>query len=192
MEADRKAALRAAALAARRELGDETRALAAAAVTARLLGLPELHGAATVLLYAATREELDVTGVVVPLRERGTRTLFPRVRDRELDLVAADDLSRLEPGYRGVREPVGPAIDPEVVDAVVVPGVAFDPHGGRLGHGGGHYDRLLARLPEDCVRIGTCFACQVVPNVPRDEHDAPVDLVVTERAVYRTGGRAGL
>lgn len=191
MDDDRKGALRASALAARRELGRGERAMAAAAVCARLLALPELRDARTVLLYAAKPDELEVAGIVGPLHERGGRTLFPRVRGDDLELVAAHDLLTLQLGYRGIREPVGPAVDPDVVDVVVAPGVAYDPHGGRLGHGGGHYDRLLARLPESTVRIGVCFSCQVVPRVPREDHDAVVDLVVTERALYRTRARSG-
>ncbi len=190
MDDERKAALRTSTLAARRDLGQGQRTEAAAAVTARILALPELRSGATVLLYAAMRDELDVAGLVAPIHERGGRTLFPRVRDDELEIVAAHDLRTLQLGYRGIREPAGPALDPDIVDAVVVPGVAYDPHGGRLGQGGGYYDRLLPRLPATAVRIGVCFACQVVPWVPRQEHDAGVDLVVTERAVYRAGARA--
>jgi 5-formyltetrahydrofolate cyclo-ligase len=190
VEVDRKAALRAATLAARRALRTGERAEASLTVVGRLVALPELRRAEVVLLYAALAEETDVGAAVAPLRARGVRTLFPRVRGDRLDLVAASDLRTLQLGYRGIHEPVGPAIDPDSVDAVVTPGVAFDPHGGRLGQGGGHYDRLLASLPDDTVRIGVCFACQVVPRVPRDHHDLPVDLVVTDRAVYRTHARA--
>ncbi len=80
-------------------------------------------------------------------------------------------------------------MDPEEVEIAVVPGVAFDVVGGRLGQGGGHYDRLLGFLDVDCDRVGFCFSCQVVPFVPCEEHDEPVDLVVTERALYRTHAR---
>ena len=191
MEPDAKQALRTATLAARRQLSTDERAAASARAVERLLALPELRSPRTVLLFAAARDELDVGGAVGPLHGRGARTLFPRVRGRELELVAAADLRTLELGYRGIREPVGPTIDPEVVDVAVVPGVAFDPHGGRLGHGGGHYDRLLARLPRTTVVIGVGFACQVVPSVPRDEHDLPVDLVVTDHRVHRTAARRG-
>ena len=182
---DAKTALRRTALLARRSLSDDQRRTAAAAVAERLLGMRRLHAARNVLLYAATADELDVTSVAAPLRDAGVRTLFPRVRGDELELVAATDLLNLRLGYRGIREPVGPAIDPDVVDVAVVPGVAFDVHGGRLGHGGGHYDRLLAALPEDRLAIGVCFACQVVPRVPLEPHDLPVDVVVTEAGVHR-------
>lgn len=189
MDVERKSSLRAAALAARRSLSPEERASASAAVVGRLLALADLRTASTVLLHAALREEVDVGAAVGPLHARGVRTLFPRVRGESLDLVATTDVRTLELGYRGILEPVGPAIDASVVDAVVLPGVAFDPHGARLGQGGGHYDRLLATLPDTAHRIGVCFACQMVPDVPRASHDAPVDVVITERATYRTGAR---
>lgn len=185
----RKAALRRATVTARRQLRDGERAAASAAAVTRLLSLPELDGARIVLLYAALAEELDVGGAVGPLRARGVRTCFPRVDGDRLVLVAASDLRTLQLGYRGIREPAGPPVHPSAIDAVVLPGVAFDPHGGRLGQGGGHYDRLLPQLDEEAVRIGACFACQVVPDVPRELHDQPVDVVVTDRAVYRTGAR---
>lgn len=184
-----KSRLRESALQARRRLAPDERHRASSAIVERLLGLPSLRMARTVLLYAPMSEEADVSTAVAPLRERGMRTLLPRVRGDELELAAAGDLHALDAGYRGIREPTGPSIDPEVIDLVVVPGVAFDPHGGRLGHGGGHYDRLLARLAPECLRVGTCFACQVVPRVPREEHDEPVDIVLTEHARYLTEAR---
>jgi 5-formyltetrahydrofolate cyclo-ligase len=182
---DTKAALRTTALRARRNLEPGDRHRAAEAVARRLAGLRELSRTRCVALFAAMPEELDPSAIVPVLVQRGARTLFPRVRDDRLELVAATDLLTLRLGYRGVREPAGPAIDPSVVDAALVPGVAFDVRGGRLGHGGGHYDRLLAELPDDCVTIGVCFACQVVPQVPREDHDRDVDIVVTEAGVHR-------
>jgi 5-formyltetrahydrofolate cyclo-ligase len=184
-----KARLRTSALDARRRLSARERHDASAAIAERLLRQPELRRPGHVLVFAAMDDEADLAGAIGPLRERGVRTLFPRVRGDDLELVAASDLLTLKLGYRGVREPSGPRIDPGIVDVAVVPGVAFDPHGGRLGHGGGHYDRLLARLPSDCLRVGVCFSAQVVPRVPRQDHDEPVDLVITERARYRTRAR---
>ena len=188
MDDTTKHRLRASTRAARAALSSEERVAASARIVARLLALPELRAASTVAVYAPVRDEVDVGGLIAPLHTAGARTLFPRVRGSELDLVAATDLRNLQLGYRGVREPSGPAIDPSVVDVAVVPGLAFDPRGGRLGSGGGHYDRLLARLPTEVVRIGVGFTCQVVPLVPRQTHDQPVQLVVTETAVHRAAG----
>lgn len=184
-----KAALRRSTSRARRSLEPDQRVAANAAICRRLLGLSGLVRAGTVLAYAPMAEEADPTGAVSALRERGTRTLLPRVRGDELDLVQVADGHGLTVGFRGILEPVGPALDPFVVDAVLVPGLAFDLAGGRTGHGGGHYDRLLARLPDDCLRIGVAFSCQVVPRAPMDLHDEVVDVVVTEASTHHTGAR---
>jgi 5-formyltetrahydrofolate cyclo-ligase len=187
--ATRKAALRDSVLLARRELTDEERRAASRSAAERLVRLPEVWRAGVVALYVATPDEIDPSGVVPMLRERSIRTLFPRVRGERLDLAEANDPHALPGGFRGIREPTGPAIDASVVDVVVLPGIAFDLDGGRLGQGGGHFDRLLPELPEDTVRIGLAFSCQVVPRVPREDHDEVVDIVVTDHAVHRTGAR---
>lgn len=180
-----KDSLRATASASRRGLSPDERRDATRGALRRLLRLPALRHPEVVLAYAATPAELDLADLLARLQERGARTLLPRLRGDDLELVAVTDVSRLAVGRRGVREPGGPEVPPSEVDVAIVPGVAFDPHGGRLGRGGGHYDRLLPRLPLDATRIGVCYSCQMVPRVPVEEHDAPVDLVVTERAVYR-------
>lgn len=181
---DRKVALRRSARDARRSLSPATRTAATAAIGERLGELPELIPAGTVLVYAAGATEVDVEAAAGELRARGVTTLYPRVRGEDLDLVAVDDPSELVLGHRDILEPTGPSNDPTTVDAVLVPGVAFDLRGGRLGQGGGHYDRLLPRIG-DAVRIGIAFACQIVPSVPRLDHDVAVDIVVTEQSVQR-------
>ncbi|MEX1176860.1 MAG: 5-formyltetrahydrofolate cyclo-ligase [Nitriliruptor sp.] len=187
---DRKAALRRATRAARDGLTGIERATASAAAVARLRRLPELRRARVVALYAAHGSELDLTDLTAWLRSRGVTTALPRVEGAELTLVEAGPNTPLASGYRGVREPTGRPIHATAVDTVVLPGLAFDPVGGRLGQGGGHYDRLLGQVGDAVTRIGVGFACQLVPRVPREVHDAPVDIVVTDRATYRTGARA--
>jgi 5-formyltetrahydrofolate cyclo-ligase len=187
--ATRKTALRHSVLLARRELGPEDRRDASSAAVDRLLRLPEVWRAGVVALYVATADELDPLGAVAMLRERDIRTLFPRVRGEHLEFAEAQDPHALPGGFRGIREPTGPAVSADVIDVAVLPGVAFDLDGGRLGQGGGHYDRLLPGLPEDTVRIGMAFSCQIVPRVPREDHDEVVDIVVTDHAVHRTGAR---
>lgn len=186
----RKASLRRAATSARQGLTAAERVTASTAAAERIWRLPELRSARTVGLYVAHEAELDLTDLLLRCRTRGTRTALPRVSRNELVLVVTTATEDLFPGYRGIAEPTGPPLDPAEVDVLVLPGVAFDPHGGRLGRGGGHYDRLLARLPSRTVRIGAGFACQLVPNVPRERHDAGLDLVVTDRAVYRAPSRS--
>ena len=191
IDRERKRALRAATLAVRRQLRPTERARASASLTARLEALPELRAVRTALVYAALPEEPDLQAFMTTLRLQGVRTLLPRVRGEHLDLVATSASRPLVAGFRGVLEPPGAPEDPRDVDIAFVPGVAFDLHGGRLGHGGGHYDRLLSLLDDGAVRVGVAFACQIVPAVIREPHDEPVDVVVTERATHRTSAGRG-
>ncbi len=183
---DRKSALRRSARDARRAMSDHARHEADVAVNARLRELPELRIVRAVLVYAAAGGEVDVEPTAAELRTRGITTLYPRVRGEDLDLVPVTDLSSLVAGHRNILEPRGEPADPTVVDAAIVPGVAFDLRGGRLGQGGGHYDRLLPRIG-DAIRVAVAYTCQVVPQVPRDEHDVAMDILVTDRSVSRPG-----
>lgn len=184
----RKAALRRTARAARADLGPAERHQAAAAVVSQLDRLPAMRRATQVLLYAGSPVELDVAGLAGSLRERGVVTCFPRVAGGDLEVVAGTPLG-LRVGFRGIAEPPGPPREIADLDVAIVPGVAFDLMGGRLGQGGGHYDRLLGRLLPHTLRVGVGFSCQLVPRVPRQPHDEPVDLIVTEHGAHGTGAR---
>lgn len=183
--ARRKIAVRTEARHRREALAPDVRATASADAIARLLALPEITEAATIALYAATPDELDVTVAGMRLRERDAAILLPRVHGDRLVLVPVTGTTELRAGYRSILEPGGPADGTSSLDAIVVPGVAFDAAGRRLGRGGGHYDRLLAELPPTTHRIGACFEAQIVPEVPTGRDDQAVDVVVTERAVRR-------
>lgn len=190
-----KQRMRASARAARRALEPELRRAASEAICRHLLALPRLVEAAVVLGYAASSEEPDPSGALTALLEQGAAVLLPRVEGEQLEIVAIEDLVALAPGYLGIPEPTGPAVEvfPPIDTAslaVLVPGVAFDPRGGRLGQGGGHYDRLLALLDGATaapVLIGVAFTTQLVQEVPRARHDHGVHLVVTEDGAIGPG-----
>lgn len=181
----RKQSLRATIRRARAALDAAAAAEASVAIVERLRSLPELQSARVVALYAATEQEADISTLLPWLHERDVRTLYPRVVGERLELSEVSDAGRLQVGFRGILEPSGIAVGAEVVDVALVPGIAFDPHGGRLGHGGGHFDRLLATLQDHATLVGVAFSLQVVPSLPLEEHDVPMDAVVTERAVHR-------
>jgi 5-formyltetrahydrofolate cyclo-ligase len=184
-----KAALRAEARHRRAGLDAAVRGRAAAAAGARLLALPEVAAARVVALYAAIGDELDPRSAVDAVAAAGCTVALPRVAGPDLDLVAVTPSTPVAPGHRGVLEPSGPPLPLAQVDVVVVPGLAFDRHGGRLGQGGGHYDRLLARLPPRTLRVGLCLDRQLVRAVPGAAHDQPVDVVVTESSTVRARRR---
>ena len=183
-----KHSARVEALARRDRLSPVDRKRASAAATANLLGLPELKDAGVILAYFALPSEIDPLAGVSALRRRGATIVYPRVEGAGvLGVHVVDDELELLPGPFGLSEPSAQALraDLRLVDAVVVPAVAFDRLGMRLGYGGGYYDRLLPGLRADCPRIGLAFDEQIVAELPAEHHDAAVDVVVTPTRVIR-------
>jgi 5-formyltetrahydrofolate cyclo-ligase len=184
--AERKRALRAEMLAARMRLPPAARAAASRALAGRVASLPAFAAAGTVALYPAMGAEADPAEVARRALAAGKRLAWPRLEPGGLRLAfAACAPEDLVPGPAGTREPPpGAAPVPlEEIDLLLVPGVAFDARGQRLGRGRGHYDATLAALPRRSARVGLAFETQLVPEVPREAHDAPLDAVVTERRV---------
>jgi 5-formyltetrahydrofolate cyclo-ligase len=164
----------------------------AVGVARNLLDLPELASASVVLAYAALPAELDPMPGVSALRKRGATIAYPRIESPGvLGIHEIEHESALVEGPFGLSEPRAgePRVEAELVDAVIVPAVAFDLQGLRLGYGGGYYDRLLPALRPDCVRIGVAFDEQVLAQLPAEEHDESVDIVVTPTRVIRPNAR---
>lgn len=181
-----KAALRARVLAARDALPAQFRAQASATITGRLVRLEGFPTARSVLAYSSFGSEFDTGAFNAHVIGSGRQLVLPRVdrTARRLRLYVVDDLERdLLAGTWGIREP-----DPETcrevtideVDFALVPGVAFDAHGHRLGYGGGFYDRLLAPAPAELPRVVAAFSAQVVDVVPTEAHDCAMTTLVTE------------
>jgi len=148
--------------------------------------LPAWKTARAVALYVPMGAEVDTAELALRASAAGKRVAWPRLRESGLALgFASCEPSDLVAGPAGTREPPSAAAPAllEELDLVVVPGVAFDEEGRRLGRGRGHYDATLALLPERTVRVGLAFELQMVERVPCEAHDVRLDAVVTERRV---------
>lgn len=182
-----KKELRRLALGRRDALGARERAGASLAICRLLAALPELSGVKTVLGYAAVGSECSLAALYETLAARGVTLAFP-VAGPGGGMEAFVPAGPLVPGRFSIPEPdpaVSRRLAPEELDAVLVPCAGFDGEGGRLGRGGGYYDRYLLR----CTRseaILTAFEAQRLPRVPREEHDLGFSLLVTEAGVFRT------
>jgi 5-formyltetrahydrofolate cyclo-ligase len=177
-----KHAARARARQARNGVEQVERRAAAHELSLTLLDLPELVGAQVVLAYAALPNELDPAPAIWRLRKRGVRIAYPRIEaPGVLDVHYVDHELELVPGPFGLAQPSEHAarVPHALIDAVILPAVAYDERGMRLGYGGGYYDRLLPLLRDDCVRVGVVFDEQILPEIPAEEHDACVDVVIT-------------
>jgi 5,10-methenyltetrahydrofolate synthetase len=195
--AERKAELRRTVLARRDALDPETRAASSIRIFSRIAALPAFRRARVVLAYSAFGSEPATGPFLATVLAGGLTLVLPRVNrtTRMLDLYRVTDLATgLRPGVWGIREP-----DPTVcaaaalgdVDFVLVPGVAFDSHGGRLGYGAGYYDRLLRGAAAGTPLVAAAFDVQLVDAIPMDAHDRRVDSVVTESRVYAAAGTPG-
>lgn len=180
-----KAALRRRALDWLAALSPEARAAGDAALFRRFLSLPQVGGASTVLLYCGMGAEPDTLRLLPPLFAAGKAVCLPRClpgRRMEVRLVRPDSALIRHP--YGMLEPgeACPPVPPEEIDLALVPGLAFDRSGGRLGRGGGFYDRWLSGFSG--VTAALCRDGLLVDAVPRLPHDLGVDLVITETGLY--------
>lgn len=194
MTAKAKTALRVAVLRRREALPEGERTSLSRRILAEVLDLPSYRRSGIVLAYASFGSELTTDEFLRRVLEDGKVLLLPRVEHNSLGLYEVRDVVRdLAPGTWGIREPVPnrcQAVDPGGVGFALIPGVAFDRGGRRLGYGGGFYDRLLKDgLPVSTPLVSGAFEVQILDEVPVDPHDAPVDVVVTEKGIYTRNGR---
>jgi 5-formyltetrahydrofolate cyclo-ligase len=185
-------------LAVRNRLTADDLRETSAALAGRALELPELARAGTVAAYVSVGSEPGTHALLDALRARGVRVLLPALLpDNDLDWGVYEgegSLARVQHGGRmALFEPAGERLGPDAVtaaDAVLLPGLAVDTRGMRLGRGGGSYDRVLARLERTDARpslVVLLYDSEVVGHLPEEPHDRPVHAVVTPSGVRRFG-----
>ncbi len=176
-------------LSRRDALTADERAAASTAICDAALGLiARLPTGSIVSLYAPKGSEVDTTRIDAIARSSGLRVVYPRVAEGDRRLAFHEvTLDELVPSLFGLREPVAhaPSVDISEIAAVLVPGLAFDRAGGRIGWGRGYYDATLVHASPAALRIGLAYECQIIEHVPREAHDAALHYVVTEAAIYR-------
>jgi 5-formyltetrahydrofolate cyclo-ligase len=188
-----KSDLRGAIIARRNALSPAEIAVLSRAACDHLLSLPEFVAARVVMFFITFGSEVDTLPLIRSAMDLEKRALAPRaVRSTKL-LIPCEitDLDRdLAPGAYGIRAPRAGCRMAKLdeIDLILVPAAVWAEDGYRVGYGAGYYDRFLRFVPR-AHRIGLGFEVQVVPQVPHDEHDLPVDMLVTERGVRRFSHR---
>jgi 5-formyltetrahydrofolate cyclo-ligase len=167
-------------------------------VTDSLFRLAEFAAARTVLFYAAFKSEVRTMAAIEHSLKLGKRVALPLtlVAERRLQPHLIMEPARdLRSGYCSIPEPIPgatPPINPAEIDLVIVPGSVFDRNGGRLGYGGGFYDRFLADHAPAAFRVAPAFELQVIAGcLPLEGHDQLLDCLITERHTYRFARRTG-
>lgn len=162
----------------------------------RFAALPEYAAAKTVMFYVDVRTEVRTREYLPQVLGRGKRIVVPYCVDGELELFLLESMDELAVGMYKILEPKAELrslpekrVDVKELDLIMVPGVAFDRTGARMGHGFGYYDKLLEHARADAPLVALAFECQLFPEIPTAPHDIFMDKIITERAIYPGKGR---
>lgn len=181
-----KKALRQMALRARRSLSASQRRAYSAAIGKRLLEHPVFLAARCVFAYASMEDEVHTEEILRVTLERGQEVSIPYiVGKRRMEATALLHIEDLEEGAYGIRTAKAAMhriVEPESIDLILVPGVAFSPTGQRIGMGGGFYDTFLPRATR-AFRLALAYQCQIFPELPIMEHDVGVHRILTENGL---------
>ncbi len=157
----------------------------------KFVHLSAYQAARTVMWYVDIRSEVRTRTHLAAALGRGKRIVIPYCAGDLLRLWHLQDLDELVTGSCEILEPPperwnepGKRVDVKELDLIMVPGVGFDRHGGRLGNGQGYYDRLLIQTRPDALRVGVCFESQLFDEVATGPHDVSMHKVITEKAIY--------
>ncbi len=181
-----KTAIRAEAMAKRDALTLEQRSAKGQSIARGLSELAEFKAAGSVLLYAAFRSEVPTDETTWMALGMNKHVLVPKVDEtnKSLSKHPIRCLSELKEGYQGIPEPKTDVCwQVEDIELIVVPGVAFDTQGHRVGYGGGYYDRLLPRVKGTRAIVALAFEEQVFDHVPHEDHDIAMDIIVTDKRI---------
>jgi 5-formyltetrahydrofolate cyclo-ligase len=156
-------------------------------IVEKVFAMSDFKQANTVLIYLDIKSEVRTRPHLPHFLATGKIIVVPYVSPRGLELFHLEDLTELADGTFGVLEPVAELrldlkkkVSPEEIDLALIPGIAFDSEGARLGYGKGYYDKLLCELRLDCLMVGLAFECQIHNKLPQEEHDINLDFVLTE------------
>ena len=169
----------------RRSIRQQKRAMTEAEIVARSAKLGELFAASeayknakTIYGYLPYNQEVRTVPMLERALKDGKRVAVPKCYGEEMRFIYLDDLTKVEKGYAGIPAPIAdePVADDETA-LVLMPGLAFDPKGHRIGYGGGFYDKFLAAEPNHPT-LALCYEFQMLPSLETEEHDIPVDCVL--------------
>ncbi|MAX82114.1 MAG: 5-formyltetrahydrofolate cyclo-ligase [Crocinitomicaceae bacterium] len=144
---------------------------------------PAFQAAITVFCFVSFRSEINTLPILELALKQQKAVAVPLVNRTEkvMEAIKITSLNQLQPGYMGILEPSPELekLDPKTIDLCFVPGAAFDKAGHRIGYGGGFYDKFIPQLRQGCKTIGLGYAFQVIEAIPFEEHDHPLDEVIT-------------
>lgn len=146
--------------------------------------LPFIQDAQNILLFYPHKNEVNLLPLISILQKKGVNVYLPKTSSQDIHPILVESLKNLKKGKFGIPEPEGKEASYEDIDVVIVPAVAFDKKGHRIGYGKGYYDRFLKNFKG--LKIGVAYDFQIVDKIPYEAHDIPVDIIVTPTKIIKT------
>ena len=186
-----KIALRKKFLKTRDKLLEEKRILKSIAIKEKLLSIPEYKRAKVVMFYCSIQSEVMTNEMIESaLSNKNKIICVPKIftKERKMDAVEINENTCFEKGNFDILQPFdGKVIPKKEVDLIVIPALAFDFYGNRLGYGKGYYDKFLKGIK--AVKIGIAYDFQIADKLPKEEHDIKIDVLITEKRIVRFTNR---
>jgi 5-formyltetrahydrofolate cyclo-ligase len=189
---EKKSEIRKTTLALRDGMTEKKRLKKSVEIMDRLFDFANFLEAKVVLFYMNVNSEVATEAMIRKAMEYEKGVVLPWIDQKAKGIVPikVDDLSRdIQPGYRNIPEPIPQqckVMPFEHIDLAIMPGIAFDERGGRIGHGTGFYDKLIPKLDVTTRKVALAFECQIVPQIPMEPHDRYIDIIITERrTIYK-------
>lgn len=150
-----------------------------------LINCEQYKNSNTIFAFVSFKSEVDTYKFIEYAISQGKTVGVPKIikEEKHMEIFKINSLSDLENGYFGVMEPVEGCekINKEQIDFILMPGAVFDEKGGRIGYGGGFYDKFLSDVKNSVPKIAIAYELQLIENVPMDNHDIKIDGIITEK-----------
>lgn len=158
-------------------------------ISTKVLDNKDIIEAKTIFIFISFKSEVNTILLIEKLLERGYNVCVPRLEDKTMKAIRILSLDNLKQTKYALEPKIGVEVKADEIDIIIVPGVAFDKKGNRIGYGGGYYDKFMKNIRKDCRKIALAYELQVLDRIIVDEWDIEIDSLITEKNIYRFKGR---
>ncbi|HIU63770.1 MAG TPA: 5-formyltetrahydrofolate cyclo-ligase [Candidatus Avacidaminococcus intestinavium] len=185
-----KKQLRTTILTTRNNLDSNMQKTKSMLIINKILASKYFQQAKNIMLFSAFGSEVNLTPLLKIIVEQNKQAYLPFTDkiSRKILPIKVRDVAQLVPGTYGILEPKAEGFDPQNyqdLELIITPGLIFDHSKNRIGYGAGYYDRLFPLLNVNVIKMGVCFEEQVLPKIPTEEHDIPLDLIITDQRLIK-------
>lgn len=149
----------------------------------------DIYKCDNIFVYISFRSEVDTKALIIKMLIDGKKIFVPKINEltNDMEAIRISSLNELEENRFGTLEPIAydKAIDPKEIDLILIPGIAFDYNGSRIGFGKGYYDKYIKRTRKDVKRVALAYNLQIVDFIDKDDHDESVDFIITEKQIIK-------